>query len=105
MNRVALTATGLTKGFKSGRGRVQVLRGVDFQARHGELTLVMGPSGSGKSTLIAAMSGLLKPDAGAVTALGQDLWSLRPGKIDGSARPLRFISRLNVPGAPPRESS
>ena len=82
MNRVALTATGLSKGFKSGRGRVQVLKGVDFQARHGELTLVMGPSGSGKSTLIAAMSGLLKPDEGRVTALGQDLWSMRAGKID-----------------------
>ncbi len=47
MSRLALTATGLTKGFRSGRGRVQVLRGVDFEARHGELTLVMGPSGSG----------------------------------------------------------
>ena len=82
MNRIALTATGLSKGFKSGRGRVQVLKGVDFQARHGELTLVMGPSGSGKSTLIAAMSGLLKPDEGRVTALGQDLWSMRAGKID-----------------------
>ena len=36
--------------------------------------MVMGPSGSGKSTLVAALSGLLKPDAGEVTALGEDLW-------------------------------
>jgi putative ABC transport system ATP-binding protein len=42
----------------------------------------MGPSGSGKSTLIAALSGLLRPDDGKVTALGQDLWSMRPGRID-----------------------
>jgi putative ABC transport system ATP-binding protein len=44
--------------------------------------MVMGPSGSGKSTLIAALSGLLRPDDGRVMALGQELWRLRPGRID-----------------------
>jgi putative ABC transport system ATP-binding protein len=44
--------------------------------------MVMGPSGSGKSTLIAALSGLLRPDEGKVIALDQDLWALRPGRID-----------------------
>jgi putative ABC transport system ATP-binding protein len=46
------------------------------------MTMVMGPSGSGKSTLIASLSGLLKPDEGQVMALGEDLWSQRPAKID-----------------------
>jgi putative ABC transport system ATP-binding protein len=78
----ALTARGLTKRFKSGRGYVDILRGVDFDALHGEVTMVMGPSGSGKSTLIAALSGLLRPDDGKVTALGEDLWSRRSGRID-----------------------
>jgi putative ABC transport system ATP-binding protein len=78
----ALTARGLAKRFKSGRGYVDILRGVDFDALHGEVTMVMGPSGSGKSTLIAALSGLLRPDDGKVTALGEDLWSRRPGRID-----------------------
>ena len=59
-----------------------MLKSVDFDCRHGEMTMVMGPSGSGKSTLIASLSGLLKPDEGQVTALGEDLWSQRPGKID-----------------------
>jgi putative ABC transport system ATP-binding protein len=44
--------------------------------------MVMGPSGSGKSTLVATLSGLLRPDAGQVTAMGQELWDLSPGKID-----------------------
>ena len=79
---VALRAEGLTKSFKSGRSKVEVLKSVDFEARHGEVTLVMGPSGSGKSTLIACMSGLLRPDTGKVTALGQTLWSLSAGRID-----------------------
>jgi putative ABC transport system ATP-binding protein len=80
--KTALSARGLTKRFKSGRGHVEILRGVDFEALHGEVTMVMGPSGSGKSTLVAVLSGLLRPDSGQVTALGEDLWSRRSGRID-----------------------
>ena len=80
--RSALKATGLTKRFKTGRTYIEVLKSVDFDARHGDVTMVMGPSGSGKSTLIATLSGLLRPDEGQVTAMGQELWDLRPGKID-----------------------
>ena len=79
---MALTARGLTKRFKTGRTFVEVLSDVDFEARHGQVTMVMGPSGSGKSTLVAALSGLLKPDHGQVNALGEDLWSRKAGKID-----------------------
>jgi putative ABC transport system ATP-binding protein len=82
MSSVALEARGLVKSFKSGRTRLQILKTVDFSANHGELTMVMGPSGSGKSTLVAALSGLLRPDAGQVTALGKDLWTMPAGKID-----------------------
>ena len=79
----ALEAKGLVKRFKSGRSYVEVLKGVDFDARHGDLTMVMGPSGSGKSTLIAALSGLLRPEEGRVDALDvDDLWKLSGGKID-----------------------
>ena len=80
--RLALQAKGLSKRFKTGRTYIEVLKQVDFDAHHGDVTMVMGPSGSGKSTLIATLSGLLKPDFGEVTAMGEDLWSLRPGQID-----------------------
>jgi putative ABC transport system ATP-binding protein len=79
----AIEAKGLVKRFKSGKSFVEVLKGVDFDARHGDLTMVMGPSGSGKSTLIAALSGLLKPEGGRVDTLDvDDLWKLPSGKID-----------------------
>ncbi|HVM99830.1 MAG TPA: ABC transporter ATP-binding protein [Caulobacteraceae bacterium] len=78
----AVFAQGLVKRFKTGRTHAMVLRQVDFEAEAGHVTMVMGPSGSGKSTLIAALSGLLRPDEGQVSVLGQDLWRLRPGKID-----------------------
>jgi putative ABC transport system ATP-binding protein len=59
-----------------------VLKDVDFQARAGEVTMVMGPSGSGKSTLIAALSGLMRPDAGEVMALGESLWGKKARLVD-----------------------
>ena len=79
----AIEAKGLVKRFKTGRTFVEVLKSVDFDACHGDVTMVMGPSGSGKSTLIAALSGLLKPDEGTVRALeADDLWRLSNGRID-----------------------
>lgn len=78
----AIRATGLTKRFKTGRTFIEVLKSVDFDARHGDVTMVMGPSGSGKSTLIAALSGLMRPDSGHVTALEEDLWGLKNGRLD-----------------------
>jgi putative ABC transport system ATP-binding protein len=79
----AIEAKALVKRFKSGKSFVEVLKGVDFDARHGDLTMVMGPSGSGKSTLIAALSGLLRPEEGRVDALDvDDLWKLSNSRID-----------------------
>ena len=81
-NKTAIRAHGVYKRFKTGRTHIEVLKRVDFDAAHGEVTMVMGPSGSGKSTLVAALSGLLRPDEGQVTALNQDVWGLRSGKLD-----------------------
>jgi putative ABC transport system ATP-binding protein len=42
----------------------------------------MGPSGSGKSTLLAVLSGLLRPDTGAVGALGKDVWRMSEDEME-----------------------
>ena len=78
----AIDARGITKSFKAGHLKVDVLKGIDLQIETGEIVLVMGPSGSGKSTLLAAVSGLMKPDGGSVIALNQDIWKLPRKKID-----------------------
>ena len=82
MNGVAIEARGLTKSYRIGKNLQPVLQGVDFNAYHGQVTMVMGPSGSGKSTLVAALSGLLRPDGGEVIALGENIWRKKPRQID-----------------------
>jgi len=44
-----------------------------LQVGRGERVFLRGPSGSGKSTLLSLLAGVLVPDSGAVTVLGQDL--------------------------------
>ena len=80
--KVAIEARGITKSYLIGKNRQPVLQGVNFNAYHGQVTMVMGPSGSGKSTLVAALSGLMRPDAGEVIALGENLWEKKPRQID-----------------------
>ena len=82
MTKTAISAHGLYNRFKTGRTHIEVLKRVDFDALHGDVTMVMGPSGSGKSTLVATLSGLLKPDEGQVTGMGEDLWNLKSTKLD-----------------------
>ena len=47
------------KDFGEAATRIQVLRGVDFEAVQGQLTFLVGPSGCGKTTLISVIAGLL----------------------------------------------
>jgi putative ABC transport system ATP-binding protein len=82
MTAAAITARGIEKGFKTGKLKTPVLKGVSLSVAEGEIALVMGPSGSGKSTLLAAISGLLQPDSGEVIALGEDIWKLKKSAID-----------------------
>ena len=64
------------KDFDAGDTRVRVLRGVDFQARQGELTFLVGPSGCGKTTLISVIAGLLDTTSGEVELFGQRIEQL-----------------------------
>ncbi len=56
----------LTKEFRMGEERLQVLKGVNLVIYKGEYISIMGPSGSGKSTLFNAIGGLDKPSSGKV---------------------------------------
>jgi phospholipid/cholesterol/gamma-HCH transport system ATP-binding protein len=53
--------------------RKLVLDGVSFQLTHGETKAIFGVAGSGKSTILKLALGLLKPDSGRITVLGEDI--------------------------------
>ena len=48
-------------------GDMQVLAGVSFEVKDGEILAIVGPSGTGKSVTLKHMVGLLSPDSGTVT--------------------------------------
>jgi putative ABC transport system ATP-binding protein len=82
----------LERSFESAGVRQPVLRGLDFDADPGELTMLIGPSGCGKTTLISIIAGLLRCEGGSIRVLGQDLASLAPRQLlDFRLRRIGFV--------------
>ena len=63
-----ISVTGLTKRFD----QVTALDGITFDVNRGELFGFLGPNGAGKTTTINILTGLARPDAGAIWIGGQD---------------------------------
>ena len=82
MNQPGLEVRGLHAYY----GESHVLQGVDLDVRGGEAVSLVGRNGAGKSTTIAAITGLLKPRAGAV----------RVGATDLAGQPAHRIARAGV---------
>ncbi len=57
----------LSKSFMTGNVEQQVLKNIDMEIYRGDFTVIMGNSGSGKSTLLYALSGMDRPNGGAIT--------------------------------------
>ncbi|KAA0094780.1 ABC transporter ATP-binding protein [Mycolicibacterium sp. P1-18] len=57
----------------AGRSTVHAVQDVSFRIRRGSTLGLVGESGSGKSTVAAALTGLVRPDAGRVTLDGADV--------------------------------
>jgi len=58
-------------------GDNEVLRGVSFKLQYGETKALFGVAGSGKSTILKLALGLLPPDSGRITVLGNDVTGMR----------------------------
>jgi heme exporter protein A len=59
------------------RGDRHVLQGVSARIQPQELLHISGPNGTGKTTLLRVVSGLLRPEQGSVTWLGQSIAAIR----------------------------
>jgi putative ABC transport system ATP-binding protein len=77
---LAVTCLNITKEFGTGNTRLLALRGVDFDAPYGEMTMLVGPSGCGKTTLLSVIAGLLNKTAGRIGVLGTDVDELGPSQ-------------------------
>jgi phospholipid/cholesterol/gamma-HCH transport system ATP-binding protein len=66
---VSVQVRGLRKSFKGH----EVLKGLDFEVRPGEVFVIMGPSGSGKSVLLKHIIGLEVPDEGEILIDGEPI--------------------------------
>jgi putative ABC transport system ATP-binding protein len=109
-----IRCTGIQKGFGVGQARVQVLHGLNFEAKAGETTFLIGPSGCGKTTLITIIAGLLKPDSGSISIFGQPIETLGSNALAFVFQQFNLLGTLDIVenaalpltinGVPPRTS-
>jgi ABC-2 type transport system ATP-binding protein len=83
-----LVTKGLSKSYRTGhiiQGRRLALQDLDLTLLRGEILGYVGPNGSGKTTTLKLLTGLLRPDRGEATILGEPLasraWRMRAGYL------------------------
>src|SRR5690606_5187879 len=76
--QAVIRLNGITYRYPQGES----LQFADLEVANGQHTLILGDSGSGKTTLLHILSGLLKPETGAVQVDGQQLYELTARKLD-----------------------
>ena len=74
----------------AGYGSVEVLRDVSLRVDEGEMVCILGANGAGKSTAVRTISGLIRPNAGAITFLGE--------RLDG--RPAHAVLKRGIAQCP-----
>ena len=73
MSDIMIQTHGLARDFKTRKGPVHAVRGVDITVRAGEIIGFLGPNGAGKTTTLRMLTTLLAPTAGTATVAGCDL--------------------------------
>lgn len=82
----------VTKTYGKKKNVFVALDDVNFSVPDGASVAIVGKSGSGKSTLMHAMSGLDRPQEGAIVVNGDDILQLKPKKVDAfRAQQMSFI--------------
>jgi branched-chain amino acid transport system ATP-binding protein len=83
----------LTRAF----GGLVAVNALDLTVRSGEIVGLLGPNGSGKTTALNLISGVLRPDAGAIRFSGQAIEGMPAHRIArlGVARTFQLVRVLN----------
>jgi ABC-2 type transport system ATP-binding protein len=72
-DEVMIQVAGLAKTYKTKRGTVEAVRGVDLTVHSGEIVGFLGPNGAGKTTTLRMLTTLLQPSSGTAVVAGADL--------------------------------
>lgn len=75
MNSI-LSAKGISKAFED----KLIFEELDLELEEGKTVALLGPSGIGKTTLLNILAGVMLPDSGSVTLMGEDITG-KPGHI------------------------
>jgi ABC-2 type transport system ATP-binding protein len=80
-------------------GAIKAVDGISFNVAPGETAALLGANGAGKTTTIAMLVGLLAPDSGTISVLGEDMVCHRYrvlGRINLSSPYIDLPRRLTV---------
>lgn len=92
MNEVLLEGQGLTRRYRTDRGRVlTACRDVDITLSAGETLGIVGESGCGKSTLLRLLTRLEKPDEGKLLFRGKDVTGLKGEALRRDRRHIQMV--------------
>ena len=87
MNKSIAQIEHLKKSF----GGNQVLADINLEINKGENLVVLGKSGSGKSVLIKCLVGLIQPDDGVITLLGNNIAQLNDDNLNKLRKKVGFL--------------
>lgn len=107
-----LEIANVSKTYKIGRQKLEVLKGVSLSIKKGEFVAITGASGSGKSTLLQLLGGLDTPTSGDILFGGANLAKMSDARLSDFRRNtigfvfqffylqpfLRLEKNLEVPG-------
>jgi phospholipid/cholesterol/gamma-HCH transport system ATP-binding protein len=86
-DELAIEIKGLHKSFKTNR----ILKGLNLTLGKGENLVVLGKSGTGKSVLIKCVVGLIEPEEGSLTVLGENVLELKDKKLNDLRKKVGFL--------------
>ena len=92
MNEALIRLTDVTKSYRRGKERVEVLKDLSLDVPQGDFLALMGPSGSGKTTLLNLLGGLDRPESGTLEVDGVRIDQLSGSRLAAwRARHVGFV--------------
>ena len=69
------------RGLTTAYGNIRAIREIDLAVPEGKIVCIIGANGAGKTTLLRTIAGLLRPAAGTITFLREEITALTPAQI------------------------